>query len=173
MGLFALIALAGFSLLDAVLQTQERTEVRLRRLSEIQRALFVVASDLDQISGRMEGTEQSLVFQKIDATGRPFVVRYDRAGAVLVRTVSGPAGERAQPLLEDVRDVRWSYQIAGAGWAPATPNLNRGATAIPGEELATATAAAVRGVAIDLTLAGPDGRPATVRRLIATAEVAP
>ncbi len=160
LGLFALIALAGFSLLQTVLDTQARTEARLRRLSEIQRALFVVAADLDQVSGRIEGSGDAIVFQKTDASGRPFVVRYSRAADELIRTISGPTGERAQPLLRGVSAARWSYRLTGLGWAPATaPDP----TAV----------IAVRAVALDLTVTGPDGRPATVRRLIATPEIAP
>lgn len=169
LGLFALIALAGFSLLRTVLDTQARTEERLRRLSEIQRALFVVASDLDQVSGRIEGTGDFILFQKTDATGRPFVVRYGRAGDELTRTVSGPMGERAQPLLRGVTAAQWSFRLTGLGWAPATvPDLP---TVVASPDVVLPAPPAVRAVALDLTLIGPDGRPATVRRLIATPEI--
>lgn len=172
LGLFALIALAGFSLLRAVLDTQARTEDRLRRLSDIQRALFVVASDLDQVSGRIEGAADTIVFQKTDARGRPFVVRYGRAGDALTRTVSGPAGERVQPLLRGVGSAQWSFRLAGLGWAPATmPDLPP-VVASPQETLSPPPPP-VRAVALDLTLTGPDGRPATVRRVVATPEIAP
>ncbi len=171
LGLFALIALAGFSLLQTVLDTQERTEGRLRRLSEIQRALFVIASDLDQVSGHIEGAGDAIVFQKTDVSGRPLVVRYDRAGDELTRTVSGPMGERAQPLLRGVSAVRWSYRLTGLGWAPATvPDLP---TIVAAPDVALPSPPAVRAVALDLTVIGPDNRPAAVRRVIATPEIAP
>ena len=50
LSLFALIGVAGFSMLSGVLQTQERTDGRLQRLSDIQRAVFVISADLDQLS---------------------------------------------------------------------------------------------------------------------------
>lgn len=173
MGLFALIAVAGFSLLETVLRTQERTETRLRRLSEIQRALFVMASDFDQVSGGLEGTADGVMFQKIDAAGRTFIVRYGHSNAVLVRTVSGPSGERTQPILRNVSDARWSYQLTGAIWAQATPVRPAAALITPDSGVPALPPLAVRAVAIDLVVAGPDGRPATVRRLIATPELTP
>ena len=75
LSLFALIGVAGFSMLSGVLQTQERTDGRLRRLSDIQRAVFVISADLDQVSGRIEGDGSTLTFQKTDLSGRPVVVR--------------------------------------------------------------------------------------------------
>jgi general secretion pathway protein J len=92
LGLFALIALAGFTLLRSILDAQARTEARLARLSEIQRALFVVAGDLDQVSGRIEGGPDAIVFQKTDASGRPFVISYAVSGSTLTRTVAGAGG---------------------------------------------------------------------------------
>lgn len=167
LGLFALIALAGFSLARTVLDTQARTDGRLSRLSEIQRAMFVVASDLDQVSGTIEGGGETLVFQKTDASGRPLIVRYARAGDALTRTVSGPMGERVQPLLRGVGSAQWSFRLAGLGWAPAT------APALPVTDPAAPALPAVRAVALDLGLVGPDGRPTTLRRVVATPEIAP
>lgn len=168
LGLFALIALAGFSLARTVLDTQARTDDRLSRMSEIQRALFVIASDLDQVSGSIEGGGETLVFQKTDASGRPLIVRYARTGDALTRTVSGPMGERAQPLLRGVGSAQWSFHLAGLGWAPATGPVAPAADGSPPPALP-----AVRAVALDLGLMGPDGRPTTLRRVVATPEIAP
>lgn len=168
--------MAGFGLLRAVLDTQAGTESRLRRMSEIQRALFVVASDLDQISGPVEGDAATLVFQKVDAGGRPFVVRYGHQGDLLTRTISGPFGERAQPLLKGVTSARWSYHLGGAGWVAATPPPSP----VPVPEALDALAepplpppARVGAVALDLDLIGVDGRATRVRRVIPTPEMAP
>ena len=176
MGLFALIALAGFGLLRTVLDTQSGTEGRLRRMSEIQRALFVVASDLDQISGPVEGDATTVTFQKVDAGGRPFIVRYGHQGDELTRTISGPLGERAQPLLKGVSTARWSYHLGGTGWVAVTPapspvpTLPMPETPLPSD---LPPPALVGAVAIDLDLVGVDGRATTVRRVIPTPEMAP
>ena len=169
LGLFALIALAGFSLLRTILDTQARTETRLERLSQIQRALFVIASDLDAVSGRVEGGGDTLVFQKTDASGRPFVVRYARSDDTLTRTVSGPMGERTQPLLSGVRASAWSFNLAGLGWSPLPPPV--AATTGPGQ--VAQTTPTVRAIALDLTTVGPGGGPVSLRRVVATPEIAP
>ena len=64
LGLFALIGVAGFTLLNSVLRTQDATDTRLGRMAEIQRAMLVVSSDLDQITGSLGGGGSSLSLQK-------------------------------------------------------------------------------------------------------------
>ncbi len=48
MALFAMIGLAGFSMLDAVLRVQAGTDARLERLADIDRALIIISRDLQQ-----------------------------------------------------------------------------------------------------------------------------
>lgn len=167
LGLFALIATAGFSLLSGVLNVQERTDGRLRRLSEIQRAVFVVTADLDQLSGRIDGSAERIEFQKWDLSGRPVLVRYDLQGGRLMRTVSGPFGERTQAVLGGVTALSWTYRHLQPSWdtiarPPEAPvQIGQPPVAPP----------PVTAVALDLGLIGPDGRPATLRRVVATSEV--
>ncbi|HEV7227315.1 prepilin-type N-terminal cleavage/methylation domain-containing protein [Brevundimonas sp.] len=167
LGLFSLIALAGFALLRAVLDAQTRTEARLERLSEIQRSLFVVTADLDQVSGRIEGMPDAITFQKTDPTGRPHLIGYGVQDGALIRTVAGPAGQRTQTVLRGVTSARWSYRLSGLGWGPIS-TLPVAADA--GLEVPQPT---VRAVALDLALTGPDGRPTEVRRVVAVPEIAP
>ena len=171
LSLFALIGVAGFSMLSGVLQTQEGTEGRLRRMSEIQRAVFVVNADLDQLSGQIDGGETRLVFQKTDLGGRPVVVRYDLNGDRLFRTVSGPFGERTQPILGGVSGLSWSYRRRGEGWTTTAPVTAPDPVAVPGQpEIVVPPVAAV---AMDMQLAGIDSRPATLRRVVAVPEIQP
>ena len=174
LALFALIGVAGFSMLSGVLQTQERTDGRLRRLSDIQRAVFVISADLDQVSGRIDGDGSTLTFQKTDLSGRPVVVRYALRDAQLFRTVSGPLGERDQAILNGVRSLGWTYHQRGLGWSPSPP-----APPAPLDPLAPPgfvpppPPPPVQAVAMDLRLLGVDGREATLRRVIRTPELAP
>lgn len=170
LALFALIGVAGFTLLDGVLRTQDATGSRMGRMAEIQRALLVVSSDLDQITGGLAGSGPTLSLQKTDLSGAIVNVRYDLAGTTLTRTVSGPAGERTQILIEDVSAVRWTFHRRRGDWlgdwpgppviaappvpgiAPAGPRPDEGVTA----------------VALDLTLSGLAGRPGTTLRRVAS-----
>ena len=174
LGLFALIGVAGFSMLSGVLQTQEGAEGRLRRMSEIQRAVFVVNADLEQLSGQIDGVETGLTFQKSDLAGRPVVVRYDLSGDRLLRTVSGPTGERTQAILAGVSDVRWSYRRRGEAWRTTAPITMRDPNApapAPGETKIVIPPVAA--VAMDLQLAGVDDHAVTLRRVVAVPEIQP
>ncbi|QYF85955.1 hypothetical protein KY493_08740 [Brevundimonas sp. PAMC22021] len=174
LSLFALIGVAGFSMLSGVLQTQERTDGRLRRLSDIQRAVFVISADLDQVSGRIDGDGSSLTFQKTDLSGRPVVVRYALRGPELFRTVSGPLGERDQTILSGVQSLSWTYHQRGLGWSPSPPPPPAPVDplALPGF-VPPPPPPPIQAVAMDLRLLGVDGREATLRRVIRTPELAP
>lgn len=173
LALFALIAVAGFTLLDSVLRTQSATETRLARLAEVQRAMLVISTDLDQITGALVGSGPALSLQKDDLSGGRVVVRYDLAGATLTRTVSGPLGERTQKLVDGVTTVRWTFHRRRGDWLgqwpqPAPPEALP--TPAPVTTLdPTAPPRPIDGVtavALDLTLTGLDGRPnASLRRV--------
>lgn len=149
LALFGLIATAGLALVEGVLGTRARTDARIERLAEIQRAMFVIDADLEQIAaGPIVEREGVLAFRRHAPApdGRGATVRYALAGTTLQRAIAG----RTQRLLTGVNGVRWSYYIAGKGWRagwPADPDK-------PDEWPAAVSA--------DLTLAGNAG---TLRRI--------
>lgn len=173
LALFALIGVAGFSMLSGVLQTQEQTDGRLGRLAEIQTAVFVITTDLDQLGSQIDGGPGVLVFQKIDASGQPIVVRYELLDDGLVRTLSGARSERSQLILPGVQSLGWTYFRRGEGWS------NRAApqTAPPPAPAPVLAAAPpqppVSAVAMDLNLTGVDGRAVNLRRVVIVPEVQP
>lgn len=178
LGLFALIGVAGFTLLNSVLRTQDATDARLGRMAEIQRAMLVISSDLDQINGQLGGGGTSLSLQKADITGAIVNVRYDLNGDAMTRTVTGPGGERVQTLLTQVSSVRWTFRRRRGDWLetwpqPALPPPPPG----PGGILPPTGPApdeGVTAVALDLTLTGVDGQPtATLRRVASVPLMAP
>lgn len=156
LALFALIALAGVAMVDGVLRIQARTGGRLERLGEIQRAMFIVTNDIEQVAGGpVIGDATSLSFsRRLAATGgepRPIVYRF--TGGAILRDV-GPVGR--QRLLGGVAGVAWRYWRADGGWVDRWPPDRR-----HGGEWPAA-------IALDVALRPAPDRPGgTLRRLVA------
>lgn len=173
LALFALIGVAGFTLLDGVLRTQDATDARLSRMAEIQRAMLVVSSDLDQITGNLAGSGPGLSLQKEDIAGGPVSVRYALDGTTLTRTVSGAGGERTQTLLTDVAAVRWTFHRRRGDWLTAWPQPPVYAPPPPPGPAGAAPPVrspdeGVTAVALDLTLTGLNGQAGTTLRRVAS-----
>ena len=152
LGLFALIAVAGLALVDGIIKVQGRTEGRLDRLADLQRALFVVTSDLDQLAaGNISGGGASLSFTRAaPGMGGPAIpLRYALAGGTLVRGL-GPVPQR---VLGGVAATRWRFW--DGGWVDRWPLNEQGKTRWP------------RAIALEMQVTGPGGTPASVRRVIA------
>ncbi len=123
--LFSLIGVAGFSLLNAVVGVQSRTEHRLDRLAELQRAMHVMVLDFQQVASSSvfvedgAATFRRYVNSKVSQT---IAVRYDLDERNFRRTVSF-AGRPAQEqiLLSGVEDIRWLFFDASTGWTQPWP----------------------------------------------------
>lgn len=126
--LFALIAVAGLALLDSVLGVGGKTEVRLDRLSALQRTVLVVSGDLEQVArGDMAGGGNRLSFTRAapGVGGSPVGVRYALERGVLTRD----AGGGRQALLAGVGGIRWRF--FDAGWSDRWPPSPDGAKRWP------------------------------------------
>ncbi|MES2497459.1 MAG: prepilin-type N-terminal cleavage/methylation domain-containing protein [Pseudomonadota bacterium] len=130
LALFGLIAMAGLALVDSLMGISERTEGRLDRLSEVQRAMYVIDNDLSQVSsGPLQGDSTTLSFTRplAAAGGLPVQISYQHGAGTLLRAFRGrglPQG--AQRVLQGVGAVRWSYYQPKAGWVdrwPPAPEL--------------------------------------------------
>jgi general secretion pathway protein J len=131
--LFALIGGAGLAMLDQVLRVQARTEGRLERLAEVQRALHLLTLDFMQASGGSLGfSEGAVAFQRGDGPA----VRYGLDGVTLTRSVAGSAGEVRQVVLSGVGAASWQFYAPEAGWIdswppdPAKPAANPAAVSL-------------------------------------------
>lgn len=151
LGLFALIAVAGLGLVESVMGVQGRTETRLTRLADLQRAMFVIQSDLDQVTrGEISGDGGRVSFTRVAAGlgGPPVPVNYGEADGVLARSAPMP-----QALLQGVAGVRWRFRD-GTTWIDRWP---------PDD---TRRAEWPRAVAVEMTLTGSDGPQGTLRRVV-------
>ncbi len=118
LSLFALIAVAGLALVDSVLGVQGRTDVRLDRLTDLQRAMLVVQGDLEQVAaGDVRGGGAELTFTRAapGLGGPPVAITYRLARGVLTRS----AGGGTQALLRGVAGVRWRF--FADGWVDRWP----------------------------------------------------
>lgn len=121
LGLFALIAVAGVSLVDSIIGIQSRTQARLDRLDTLERAMVVVASDLDQVAaGPITGGGDRLSFRRAaPAFGGPAIeIRYRQSGNNLLREGVG----RSQLVADDVAALRWRF-FDGAAWVDRWPQV--------------------------------------------------
>lgn len=152
LGLFALIAVAGLALVDGIINVQGRTEKRLDRLADLQRTMFIVSSDVEQIAGgQLSGGGANLSFTRAapGMGGAAVPLRYGVAGGALVRTV-GPV---PQLVLAGVAGARWRFW--DGVWVDRWPINDEGKDRWP------------RAVAIELQVAGPGGASGSLRRVIA------
>lgn len=152
LGLFALIAVAGLTLVDGIIKVQGRTEKRLDRLADLQRAMFVVSSDIDQVSrGRISGGGEKLNFTRTaPGFGGPAVpLQYSVANGNLVRG----SGAMVQTVVSGVGNVRWRF-FDGAAWVANWPMKDDDKDKWP------------RAIAIDLQAVGPGGNLGALRRVV-------
>lgn len=124
LALFALISIGGLALIDAIIRVEERTSGRIERLGQLQRAMFMLTRDLEQISGgTLEEAEAGIRFERHAASreaGR--AIRYTLRGDSLFREVGGtaPSGT-SQLLLSGVSSASWTFFFSGRGWLDELP----------------------------------------------------
>jgi len=127
LALFALISLAGVALVESLMSIRQRTDGRLARVAEIQRAAFIVDNDIGQITaGPVEGAGDVLSFNRPIAAvgGLPVRVRYRLENGTVIRSLDVQGRHVVQRVVGGVRSLRWRYYASGSGWGdrwPATP----------------------------------------------------
>lgn len=150
LGLFGLIAVAGFTLLDGIVGVRDRMDGRLYRLAELQRAMYLITLDFEAISeGPIEQTGSSVTFRRRSPTalGGSTTVRY----AVVAESLHRQLGEEGdQRLISGVSSAEWTFHLRGAGWGPQP-------SAPVVADLLQAPETRPDAVAVTLELAGSDG----------------
>ncbi len=129
LALFALISIGGLALIDAVIRVEERTSGRIERLGQLQRAMFMLTRDLEQIAGgTLEQAEAGIRFERhfgssVEA-GR--AISYALRGDSLFREVGGTASGTSQLLMSGVSSAKWSFFFSGRGWLDEIPAAEGG-----------------------------------------------
>jgi general secretion pathway protein J len=124
LALFALIAGAGFSVLDQVLRAQSLTEVRLARLTEMQRMMHLVLRDFSEsLPGSVQGDDAGVSASRTAAGQGQVTVTYALNAGTLSRTVSlGQNDGVDQLLLSDVATLRWQFLDGRGQWQDRWPS---------------------------------------------------
>ena len=152
LALFALIGVAGATLVDSVLDIHRRTQGRLDRVADLQRAMFILDADLTQLApGPIVVNKRGFAFTRHAPRGADETIAYGLRGDGITRRV----GARDQALLGGVTGVRWSFFQPGRGWRDQWPPSGARADAWPAA------------IAIDLQLAPGLEPSGTVRRVVA------
>lgn len=114
LAIFAVIGVAGLTVLTTVARTGERTDGRLERLAEIDRAFLVIRRDLAQIEpSDTRLADGTLRFQRLHSDGS-WKVTYRLDDTTLIREISlDTAPPVAQQVLSGVASIEWRLMDAG------------------------------------------------------------
>ena len=130
LSIFALIGVAGFSMLDQVLRTERQTEGRLEELAALQRAMFLIRQDFDAARPASLSAENvaqtgalSLRRSAPEAPLGQIALVYRHQEDLLVRALSidGLAEPVNQTLLDQVQSARWRFYDRDTGWTDRWP----------------------------------------------------
>ena len=177
--LFALIGIAGFSLLKAMTGVEARTGRRLERLAELQRAMHILTLDFEQqVADRpiaVDGSTAVLTRYGGEGEGGAVVVTYTLENETVVRSLTR-AGRPAQRqrLLSRVDSLGWEFFTAAGGWAVSTPPPAANGVAVTGGGpgvgnlfgLLPARPVPPQAIAAVMTLSGADGGLSGVLRRV-------
>lgn len=150
LGLFGLIAVAGFTLLDGIIGTRDRLDGRLARTAELQRAMYLISADLEAVDGSplvLSGNTLGFRRRSAAAGGGSTAVQYTVTTGGLYRQVDHLAGQR---MIGGVTAVEWRFYSRGQGWSPQPPGA---VPAGPSQGLEARADA----VALTVVLAGSSG----------------
>lgn len=123
LALFALISMAGIALIDAVIRVEEGTAGRLDRIGQLQRAMFLMTRDLEQIAGgTLREVDEGVSFERQSASVLEGNVpaRYVLRGDTLIRGIGDPAAP-GQTIIGGVTEAEWSFFFPGRGWRSELP----------------------------------------------------
>lgn len=132
LAIFAVIGVAGLAILNTVARTGERTEGRLERLAEIDRAFLIIRRDLAQIApSEITLDGDVLVFRRANADGQ-VALAFRIEDTTLTRHVgdtgSGPVD---QHLLSQTTAAQWRLLDGSQDWHTLWPPADGSTTGRP------------------------------------------
>ena len=124
--IIALIAIAGFSLLNNTLGTFGHTDGRLQRLGRLQRAMHLASLDFEQATVSSLAHDRDMVGFTRHEDDKTLAISYGLIDGRLTRTIwNGETGQSAeQTLLEGLSGIAWSFWIPPKGWQTQLPDVD-------------------------------------------------
>ena len=156
LAIFAIIGIAGLAVLNTVARTGERTEGRLERLAEVDRAFLVVRRDLAQIKIAEIGLVGDVLSFGRASGGRTIRIAYVLDDDIWRRQINGAKGVPVdQQLLTGIASAKWRLLDGARRWHSDWPPVG---SVTPSRPMAAE-------LTLDIWREGA-GRPASVTRLI-------
>lgn len=158
LSLFALLSIAGLALVETVVRVEERTAGRLERLGQLQRMMFLITRDFEQIApGTLEQIDNGVRFERqgesVHAAGQR--IDYSFHEGTLFRVLTGgEAGATTQRLVGGASSVGWTFFLPERGWQSTI-------LPVPGEPPVQPAA-----IAVELQLDGSGGPSGLIRRVV-------
>ncbi len=128
LAILSVIGLAGLTMLDTTLNVQRRTEGRLDRVAEIDRALTVLRRDLATAAPGFTALDETGLSFLRAAEDAPLGLRIGLDDGRLTRLVQQgrqSAPPEPQQLLTGVRAARWRLLDGGRRWQTAWPDAEQ------------------------------------------------
>jgi prepilin-type N-terminal cleavage/methylation domain-containing protein len=121
LALFAVLGSASFAVIGQITRTDRVSEQRLARLSDLQRAFFLLEMDAQSaVPGRVRLAARDLVLQRTTPDGVVDIAYSLGNGALLRRRASQDgAPDQTQILLTGLRDGGWRLHLPSDGWRGA------------------------------------------------------
>lgn len=132
LAIFAVIGLAGLAVLDTVARTGERTDGRLDRLSEIDRAFLIMRRDLAQATGvdtRLDS--DALTFRRLHASGSLRVTYRIEDGTLRREVQTNSPQPVVQHMLPGVAAGGWRVLDNANQWTASWPPSGAAPSARP------------------------------------------
>lgn len=160
LALFAVIALASFTTLDAIVKSRDRTEGRLEEIGAIDRALLLFGRDIMQAEpGAVSGDADAVTIIRA-----PQTLTWRLGDGNLIRAAGDQRGigpEMDQALLSDLSSLQLRYLDSVRDWNDQWPPVGADAQ-VAGVSLV--------GVEMSITRSGGGG---TVLKLVPVTETLP
>jgi len=157
LAIFALVGVAGLTLLDTVLRSNRVTDGRLDAISALDRGLMVVTRDLTtSVPGTLVLDASGLSFERAGEDRLSLTLIRDKTGAMLRQITGGDLPDMVeQTLFGGIEAADWQILDAQKQWHNTWPPASGPARALAAELTLTVEASGILRRLVELPLLAP------------------